>query len=132
MKRRVGSVPLALALAAAAAGCATSGGGGGGGGGGAGNVLTHEQLQATSETDLYLVIDRLRPRWLRARGASSFGAPAVVMLFVDNAPRGSVAELRGIHVNDIQEVRYYSATEAATRYGTTAGSGGAVVVTTRR
>ena len=107
------------------AGCASSGGGGGGGGGGP-NRLTNEALQPVIQLDAYQAIQRLRARWLQPRGGNT---PSV---FVDNAERpGGLDALRGLPVADIQEMRYMSANEATTRFGT-GHTGGAIMITTRR
>jgi hypothetical protein len=119
---------------AAGFGCASSGtsGADGGNGGASGNVLTNAELVESSETDAYIALERLRPRWLRARGQSSFSGGTVVMLFVDGSPRGDVSNLRGIPINDIRDITYLSATEAAFQFGTMAGNGGALAVRTAR
>lgn len=98
-----------------------------------GDVLTQEELAATGEVDLYRVIERLRPRWLRARGQTSVtGGATVVMLFVDGSPRGDVSQMRGMRVVDVLDITFLSASEATFRFGTLAGSGGAVAVRTGR
>jgi hypothetical protein len=133
---RTRATRLATALTALAAGfgCASAGtaGGDGGDGGGSGNVVTNADLLESSETDAYMALERLRPRWLRARGQSSFAGGTVVMLFVDGSPRGDVTNLRGIPINDIRDITYLSASEAAFQFGTMAGNGGALSVRTAR
>ena len=116
-----------FALMIGLAGCATGGsGGGGGGGGGSGNRLTAEDLVDVQELDLFEAIRQLRGRWLNSRGR---GTPEVV---VDGAPRQSgIDELRSLRVSDVQEVRYMSASDATTRFGT-GYEAGAILVTTRR
>lgn len=112
------------------AACASTGTGGSGGGGG--NMLTNEQLVATNETNTFNAVQRLRPAWLRPRGQTSVSASNAVTLFVDGAPRGDVSNLRTINVNEIRDVEYLSASDAAFRFGTVAGSSGSVAVRTRR
>ena len=56
----------------------------------------------------------------------------VVTLFVDGSPRGDVSQMRGMRVSDVLDITFLSASEAAFRFGTLAGSGGAVAIRTGR
>lgn len=116
---------LALALVVGVAGCA-SGGGGSGGGGGSPNRLTADDLQPVVQLNAYQAIQRLRGRWLQARG----GMYATV--FVDGTQRfGGLEALRSIMTADVEEMRYLSSSDATTRYGT-GHEGGAILLTTKR
>jgi len=128
-KRRALHTPIALAVVAVCIGCASTGSGGGRG---VGNVLTYEDLIETGENDLYLTVERLRPRWLEPRGQTSFSVQTVVTLFVDGSPRDDVSAMRGMLVTDVADVTYLSASEAAFRFGTLAGSGGTISIRSRR
>jgi len=123
----VASFALMIGLAGCASGgSGSSGGGSGGGGGGNTTRLTAEQLTDHQDLDLFQVIRQLRARWLTSRGR---GTPVVV---VDGAPRqGGIEELRSLRVSDVQELRYMSASDATTRFGT-GYEAGAILVTTRR
>ena len=112
------------------AGCASTGTGGGNSTGG-GNMLTSEQLIATNETNTYNAVQRLCPAWLRPRGQTSVSATNGVTLFVDGSPRGDVSNLRTMNVTEIRDVEYLSASDAAFRFGTIAGSNGTVAVRTQ-
>lgn len=96
------------------------------------NVLTNADLVGTNEPDVYRAVQRLRPSWLRARGQTSVTSSTVVTLFVDGAPRGDVSSLGTISMHEVHEIEYLSASEAAFRFGTIAGSGGTLLVRTRR
>ena len=119
--------PIALVVAILLVACAPTRSGGGRG---AGNVLTYDDLVATNETNLYMAIQSLRPRWLVPRGTSF--ALRVVTVFVDGSPRGAAPELIGMPLTNIVDVTYLSASEAAFRFGTIAGSGGSLEIDTRR
>ncbi len=119
----------ALVVATLLVACASTGSGGGRG---VGNVLTYDDLVATNETNVYMAIQSLRPRWLRARGQTSAVGATVVTVFVDGSPRGEASDLRGMRLTDIVDVTYLSASEAAFRFGTIAGSGGSIEINTRR
>ena len=121
--------PISLVLATLLVACAS---GASGGGRGARNVLTYDELVATNETNLYRAIQRLRPQWLRPRGQTSVTAATVVTVFVDGSPRGDASELIGMPLTGIVDVTHLSASEAAFRFGTVAGSGGTLEISTRR
>jgi hypothetical protein len=127
--RSVGrTITLALALIAVA-GCATGGGGSGGGGGGSA-PLTADDLQATSEPNLYNAVRRLRPNWLRPRGSQI--SSGEVALFVNGTPTGTVSQLNSIPIESVTEIRYYSPSEAGFTFGTAGGNAGVVAVSTLR
>ncbi len=109
-------------------GCASSGESRSGSSSGA---LTLADLEEATEANLYDVIQRLRPRWLRTRGRDLAGRTLVAQVFVDGSPRGEISVLRQIRVVDITDVSFLSAIDAATRYGTRAGTGGVIIVQTR-
>lgn len=129
MDGRARRFTIALTVIVACVGCASSGSGASRG---SSNVLTYDVMIETGENDLLLVIERLRPRWLRPRGQSSFSATSVVTLFVDGSPRGDVRSLSGMLVTDVADVTYLTATEAAFRFGTLAGSGGTIAIRSSR
>lgn len=81
------------------------------------NVLTTEDLVATQATNVYDAVQRLRPQWLRARGAARVGRVAVVRVIVDSDPVGGVAYLRQMEPVAVEEVRFYTASEASMRWG---------------
>ena len=91
------------------------------------DTLTRADLLETSEETLYEAIQRLRPRWLRARGANLDGR-TLPQVFVDGSPRGDASVLRQIRVLDVTDVRFLSAIDAATVYGTLAAAGGVIQV----
>ena len=117
-----------LALVVGLTGCAAAGGsaGGGGGGGGNPNRLTADELVPVVQLDAYQAIQRLRARWLQARGGN------MANVYVDGAERpGGLDALRGLPVADIERMQYMSANEATTRFGT-GNAGGVIMITTKR
>jgi hypothetical protein len=119
MNRIASSLPLALVLLAAAVSGATAQS--------AKpkrnpNVITEEELHAPDIASLSArdAIMRLRPNWLRERGATSLtNAPndrvAKVML---NDVVQDISMLSGIRASEITEASYISAADATTRFGT--------------
>jgi hypothetical protein len=94
------------------------------------NVLAREELMATKEPDLRRAIERLRPQWLRARGAARVGTVLQVAVFVDDVRAGGVEYLSSLRLEGIQEVRFYTAAEGTTRWGGDVAGG--VIAVTRR
>jgi hypothetical protein len=113
------------------AGCAGAAGAGTAGGGGA-NVITSEQLREIDVEGLsvYEVIQRLRPNWLRPRGASISSGASIPRAVVDGVAYGEVSDLSSMSAREVQGIEFVSAADATTRFGT-GYVGGAVVVRTR-
>ena len=152
LNRRV-RAPLLLAaatlLALGGAGCASAGGGGGSGGPKGGpNLITADEIATTSVQTAYEAIQKLRPAMLRQRQVASAngqggvgeGMPSAkgsgvtsgaVVVYMDNTRLGDVEQLRGISASSIASVRYFSASEAQTKWGS-GHPGGAIEVVTKR
>ena len=119
---RTAAVLLALTMALDLAACA-----GGGAAGAAGttrrnpNQITTEELEEPSVVSLtvYDAIQRLRPNWLRARGASSvaFGGDQLPRVMVNDSPQ-TIDALRGMRATDVTGLEYLSGADATTLYGT--------------
>lgn len=95
-------------------------------------VITPTELRDTGASDLYQAIQRLRPQWLVVRGRGSRGArgsPERLVIYLDGTRYGAVGSLRQISPSAVAEIRYYSSSEATTRFGT-GHTAGAIVVTT--
>jgi hypothetical protein len=84
------------------------------------NLITREQLEAMPSTTARDVIDRLHRDWLRGRGGTIQSATGRVYpkVFVDSRPYGEIDVLYGFGTETIEEIRYISASDATTRFGT--------------
>lgn len=124
------SLALSLALLLAVGACASTGSTGYEGSGP--DVIGPEELRAEEDRteNAYELVRRERPTWLRARGSSFSGDRPRARIIVDGADYGPVQALRDFRVADIEEVRYLSASDATTRFGT-GYMGGAILVATR-
>ena len=127
--RRRSRFAVAVIFAAVSLGGVACASGGSGSESSGGSVLTREQLLASNEPNLFNAIQRLKPTWLRPRGSQVSGAE--VALFVDGAPRGTVAQLSSIPIENVVEVQFYTASEAGFTFGTVGGNAGVVAVRTR-
>ena len=92
--------------------------------------ITIDEMQSVqSLANGYDVVQRFRPRWLRARGRSSMSSSAPVVVFLDNVHFGGVETLYNISIERITMIRYFDAADATGRWGT-GFSGGAIEVLT--
>jgi outer membrane cobalamin receptor len=102
------------------------------------NVITQEEIEKSSATDAYDLIQKLRPAWFTRRGVASGQATTDAVGGMDDGVR-VVAYVDGVRwpdlttvtVERIKEVRYLNASDATTKYGTGHTSGAIEVITTR-
>jgi hypothetical protein len=96
------------------------------------NLITAEEITGASSKDAFEAVQLLRPQWLRTRGVSSpTSLEAIeVAVYVNGSRYGSVENLRGVPAANVIEIRYLSATDATTLYGT-GNLGGAIMVKTK-
>jgi len=97
------------------------------------DVISADELALPSVRggDALEAVRRLRPRFLLAtRGEISIRSASAgsVHMSLDGGPIQSVDNLRGVRLTDIAEIRYLNSSDAALRFGTTAGSGGVILV----
>ncbi len=89
------------------------------------NLITAEELSELSVSTAYEAVRRLRPGWLQGRGRS--GLPVV---YRTNTRWGdNPNSLESIQIDTINEMRFLSASDATTRYGTGFTRGAILVVT---
>ena len=89
------------------------------------DVVTRAEMDAVYASDAYALLQRLRPQFLRSRGSVSLrnSSDSYPIVYLNDVRHGGVMSLRDILVNDIQEIRYLSAADATTRWGTGHSSG---------
>ena len=95
--------------------------------------ITREELDEIPALTAREAIQRLRPSWLRPRISTvrgSSGTRHTATVFLDGTPRGGLSTLDGMDIRDIEEMRFISASDATTRYGT-GYPGGIIDVSTR-
>lgn len=121
---------VALTLGAMLSGCAASGTGSGARG--PRNVLSHEEIATINVATAYDAVQQLRPEYLRTRGTISVQSPnpEYAVVYINGVRAGGLDALQRIRASDVQDMRYLSASEATTRYGT-GHAGGVIEVRTR-
>jgi hypothetical protein len=102
------------------------------------NLISVEEIESIREVvpTAYDVVQRLRPQYLRSRGATSFGNAAggrttpYARIVVDGVPQGDLSVLRQISAMVVKEIEYLDSKDASIRWGT-GYDGGAILVRTR-
>ena len=90
------------------------------------NLITADELAGLSVLSAYDAVRQLRPAWLQVRGRS-----ALPVVFRNNARWGDdPRSLESIRMNIVTEMRFLSASDATTRYGS-GFTGGVILVVTR-
>ena len=94
------------------------------------DVLMAEDLAKSGENNLLYALERLRPNWIRPRGAVSFRGANPVIVYVDGLRMGGVDYLEIVMINQVESVRFVDAADAATRWGLNV-VGGVIEVSTK-
>lgn len=97
------------------------------------DVITAEEIATRPGLGTaYEVVRNLRPAWLTYHGlATSGGASGGLTVYRDGVRIGGTDELRNISADEIRELRFLSANDATTKYGT-GNANGAIEVTMKR
>jgi outer membrane cobalamin receptor len=102
------------------------------------NLITEEEIAQSSAPSAYELIQRLRPNFLQTRGTvhgvPSNGTndlePVDLVVYLNETRLGGSDQLRQIAPTDIREIRYYTASEATTKWGS-GNSAGAIQIIMR-
>lgn len=95
------------------------------------DTITREEMARGAWPNAYVLVEQLRPRWLRTHGADNLtGQPVPVRVHIGDVRAGGVSALREISVRDIEALRFVDPISAAGRWGLDHGNG-AIVVTLR-
>lgn len=93
-----------------------------------GNTIPRQEIEAYSGDNVYLLIQSYHPAWLRARGRTSMGLAAPVMVYIDAMPQpDGVESLRNLRPQQVEEITYLDSRAATNRYGT-GHTNGAILV----
>ena len=114
MRARFVACCLVFALSA----CAT-GGGPHSGGGHDPNTITADEVESSHEGNAYDVVRAIRPNMLTTRGQSTFmNSDPGIVVFLNGTQYGDIQSLHRIPARDIDQIHFYSASEASLRHGT--------------
>lgn len=105
--------------------------------GGDRDILTLEEIRESSASDVYRLIQALRPNWLQTRGAMTVStvetedgttlANPEIAVYLDGSRLDSVSDLEGISTIGVVSVRRLNSREATQRFGS-GHTRGAIVV----
>ncbi len=133
--RRCASVVLALVVSACASSQDTPFGGefetSAAASQGNSRLIVRAQLERLAGLSAGEVVETLNPRWLRSRSVSVNYGPSYARVVVNGTVRRVLADLYRMSTDNIETMRYLSATDATTKYGT-GYAGGVIEVTMRR
>lgn len=99
-----------------------------------GDVISGDEIRAGQFRDVYNAVERLRPQFLRSRGATSTRDVEgnLPIVFVDEQRLGAVGSMRGLPIDNVREIRFIAPRDATTRWGTGYTAGVIMVVTRGR
>jgi hypothetical protein len=88
-------------------------------------VITQEEIEASSASNVYDLIAQLRAEFLKDRGKISIktNQNEKAVVFLNDQEYGVLETMRNIPIGRIAEVRYYPGTEAVNRFGAQYGGG---------
>lgn len=97
------------------------------------NLIVESEIVASSARNALELIQQLRPAMFRARNGASDEQPGGVeiVIYIDGTRAGSRETLTGVLSQNVREIRYISASDATTRFGTGHPLGAIMVVTKR-
>ena len=96
------------------------------------NVITEEEIDASTASNVYDLIAQLRADFLKDRGKISIRANQheKAVVFLNDQEYGILETMRNIPVSRVSEIRYYPGTDAVNRFGAQYG-GGVVMLISR-
>lgn len=96
------------------------------------SIITAEEIASLNVSSAWEAIQHLRPDFLRSRGTVSIRNPNAQypVVYVNGMRAGGLDELRSVRAGDVQNIRFISASDATTRWGT-GHAGGVIEITTK-
>ena len=124
--RRIRILLLLVSIVPMLSACASAGAGSGEGSRNP-DVLLAEEIETQNFTNALEAVQRLRPQWMRRRGAG----PDPIMVYVDGVRFGESNDLQSIPISNVERLEWVDASTATQRWGT-GNTAGAIAVTSRR
>ncbi|MFQ5637560.1 MAG: hypothetical protein ACE5IR_06145 [bacterium] len=89
------------------------------------NRISAEDIMSHSTSTAYEIIQRLRPIWLQGRGRKALLSEqaSYPVVYVNGRKHGTLGSLSNFSAHEITEIRFYSAADATTKFGTNHPSG---------
>ena len=93
-------------------------------------ITFEEMVQRGQFSNLYDLVQELRPRWLRSQGPDTFMGPGgQVQVHMDGTRLGSIEALRGLGAHGVTSIEWMAPIDAAARFGLDHGHGVIIVST---
>jgi len=96
------------------------------------NVITAEELQSASGSNLFELVRALRPEWLTPRGTARFNAQGGVAVYMDRVRMGGVDVLRQVAPSSVVSLRFLGPSEAGAEFGLDVMEGAIQIITRRQ
>lgn len=80
------------------------------------NVISEEDIRAVPASNLFDVVERLRPLWLRAGPSRSANLPTEVVVIMNDMYFGPVESLRSISPEAVFQIRYMDSAGATAQF----------------
>lgn len=89
------------------------------------NVITQDEIDSTSATNVYDLVARLHGDYLKDRGKISIktNQRERAVVFLNDQEYGIPETLRNLPPGRFMEIRYYTGTEAVAKFGSQYGGG---------
>ena len=94
------------------------------------NLITRAEIDDAGPSTVYDLIQKLRPVWLRERGAVSFTDETDLVVYLDRSRMGGREELRNLYTTNVETVEFLDARRATNRFGS-GHVNGAILIQTR-
>lgn len=84
------------------------------------NLITAEEIAGLNVATAFDIVRQLRPEFLRSRGTMSMrqADSEFAVVYMNGMRMGGPDQLHQIRATDVQAIRYISAADATTRWGT--------------
>ncbi len=91
------------------------------------NIISEAEIQSVPSSNLYELISKVRPEFLRSHGPQSLSSGSTssefATVYMDGRAYGDISSLRSIVSTQVSQVRYFDASTAASRFGVINGNG---------
>ncbi len=89
------------------------------------DLISAQDIKSHNTSNAYEIIQRLRPIWLQGRGRKTLlaGDASYPVVYLNSRKYGTLGSLSNFSANEIVEIRFYSAADATTKFGTNHPSG---------
>ena len=89
------------------------------------NIITQEEIEASTASNVYDLIAQIRADYLKDRGKVSIRSNQreKAVVFLNDQEYGVLETMRNIPLGRVSEIRYYPGTDAVNRFGAQYGGG---------